>query len=94
MPRKNQYEDLTGRVYGRWTVLGFSHHHKGSKIYWRCRCECGTEKAVYGYYLKMGRTHSCGCLCFENTGREKTDEYIPSPEEIAQECRKLREGFG
>ena len=53
--------DLTGKVFGRWTVLGYSHFTRGM-TYWSCRCECGTEKKVYGKSLLSGRSTSCGCL--------------------------------
>lgn len=52
-----RFEDLTGRVFGRLTVLG-----RGTKRrYTRCMCECGTETEVYTPSLKTGATTSCGC---------------------------------
>lgn len=53
--------DLVGRVYGRWTVLE-REKDRGPGVYWRCRCECGTEKAVSGGNLRGGVSKSCGCL--------------------------------
>lgn len=52
--------ELTGRVFGRLTVLSFSH--LGDAAYWLCQCECGEKKAVRGWALTGGRTRSCGCL--------------------------------
>lgn len=49
-------EDLSGRRYGMWTVL---FHVK--RKYWRCRCDCGTERNVLSDHLKAGETRSCGC---------------------------------
>lgn len=57
-------EDLTGRRFGRWVVLGFSHTDK-SKHYWMCKCDCGIEKPVNGYNLVRGATKSCGCYKLE-----------------------------
>ena len=54
-----QTEDLTGRIFGRWTVLGRSDDRRG---HWHCRCECGKEKDVLGWKLKVGRSMSCGCM--------------------------------
>lgn len=52
--------DLTGRVFSRWTVL---HRYKDVlPVRWICRCECGTEKSVYGKELRTGGSKSCGCL--------------------------------
>jgi len=58
-------EDLTGRVFGRWTVVGSASTPKGAKNRarrWRCRCRCGAEKPVIAAHLKQGRSLSCGCL--------------------------------
>ena len=59
--------DVTGRVFSRWTVLrrdGF----KGAHAAFLCRCECGTEKRVPGYMLRLGQSKSCGCLAREILG--------------------------
>ncbi len=57
--------DLTGRVFGRLTVLGRLEDHitkSGTKIAkWRCRCVCGTILDVRGPDLRTGDTKSCGC---------------------------------
>jgi hypothetical protein len=37
--------DLTGKVFGRWTVVGLDHTDKQNK-YWLCKCECGKERVV------------------------------------------------
>ncbi len=54
-------EDLTGRVFGKLTVLGPAGTVKGNSM-WRCRCECGKETVVRGSGLRTGNTRSCGCL--------------------------------
>lgn len=53
--------DLTGNVYGRLTVISFSHKLERD-ILWNCRCECGKETKVRSGNLKNGHTKSCGCL--------------------------------
>lgn len=58
--------DLTGRRFGRLTVLGHSHDvprpgRQGPRIYWRLSCDCGNESVAWGYDLRKGRTTSCGC---------------------------------
>lgn len=55
-------EDLTGMQFGEWTVLERAHvdgMSRGAK--WKCRCSCGTEKIVFGKYLRQGKSLSCGC---------------------------------
>ena len=55
-PRNN----LTGRRFGRLTVLGYSGE-RGTRHYWKVRCDCGTERVVYAQSLRGGLTKSCGC---------------------------------
>lgn len=56
--RLREPEDLTGKVFDNWTVIG-----KASRPdYWLCRCSCGIEKEVSGNSLKRGGSKSCGCL--------------------------------
>lgn len=55
------HEDLTGQTYGRWTVLGPAPK-RGDKLYWRSRCECGTERDVMTGGLRGGNSRSCGCM--------------------------------
>ena len=63
---KRKLEDLTGRVFGRLTVLyraenyispttGYPHTR------WHCRCECGNEVDVISSNLRSGKSKSCGC---------------------------------
>ena len=58
--------DLTGRSFGRWSVIKRGDPHitpsGQSKTMWLCRCECGTERYVDACNLASGTTRSCGCL--------------------------------
>jgi hypothetical protein len=56
-------KDLTGKVFGRLTVLYRTDRKtsQGFRLYWMCRCECGNETEVYRCKLTGGRTVSCGC---------------------------------
>ncbi|MCH5278235.1 MAG: hypothetical protein J1E60_00410 [Christensenellaceae bacterium] len=53
--------DLTGRIFGRLTVIGFAEW-KDDIGYWRCQCECGNQTTVRHGNLLYGHTKSCGCL--------------------------------
>lgn len=57
--------DLTGNVFGRLTVLSYSHTYQGNS-YWLCLCECGKETKVAGHALRRENgTKSCGCISRE-----------------------------
>lgn len=54
-------ENLSGRVFGRWTVL-FENAKVNKNRMWQCRCDCGNERSVNQQNLKHGTSRSCGCL--------------------------------
>jgi hypothetical protein len=54
--------DLTGRVFGRWEVLGRAQNRANSGAYWLCKCFCGRSKEVARRSLVSGCSNSCGCL--------------------------------
>lgn len=55
-------EDMIGMKFSNWTVIEYSHRTKGRKHIFKCRCKCGTVKAVYKDNLVYGKSKSCGCL--------------------------------
>ena len=55
-------EDLSGRKFGRLSVLGPSDPGNGGKRLWRCRCDCGKETGQDYNSLVSGKVKSCGCL--------------------------------
>lgn len=57
--------DLTGKRFGRLTVLGRSQE-PSEKVKWICKCDCGTVKSINGNSLRNGNTRSCGCFKTEN----------------------------
>jgi hypothetical protein len=63
MPKKI---DLTGKRFGRWTVIAYAGRSR-----WSCECDCGARVIVDGASLRRGRTKSCGCLrnCLRNMPR-------------------------
>jgi hypothetical protein len=56
--------DLTGKVFGKLTVFGYSHSNKYA--YWKCLCECGKESIVRSSHLLTGAIKTCGCSWSEN----------------------------
>lgn len=70
-------EDLTARVFGKWTVTGLARVDR-TKRFWHCRCACGEERVVVGYSLKTGGSVSCGCAhtkSQEAHGLSRSAEY-------------------
>ena len=51
-------KDLTGKKFGRWTVLKYAGKGSGK---WTCKCDCGTIKDVKTANLTHGWSISCGC---------------------------------
>ena len=54
--------DLTGKKFGKLTVLKCDGTVGRRRMMWICRCDCGTLVKVDGSHLKDGHTNSCGCL--------------------------------
>lgn len=90
--------DLTGQKFGYWTVLGRAPSKKGNTM-WLCRCECGTERAVYRSSLLSGASVRCGCsdtmIPGTKTGRLTTigldhkDKYGHSYCKFLCECGRI-----
>lgn len=64
MPKKGQYEDLTGKRFGKLTVICMEEY-RNRRYYWKCECDCGQYTIVYSNKLKSGHTKSCGCIGLE-----------------------------
>lgn len=65
---KTQFINLTGRRFGRLTVLQRAPN-QGASTMWFCDCVCGRRVRVRREHLKIGRVVSCGCLKTERIGR-------------------------
>lgn len=53
-------KDITGKKYGKLTVLGVSGKSKEGRLRWNCSCDCGGGGDYYKNNLDSGRSH-CGC---------------------------------
>lgn len=53
--QKKREGDLTGKKFGRWTVL----RRAEKEGYFTCQCECGVIKDVYRSSLLRGTSHGC-----------------------------------
>ena len=61
MEKRNR--DLTGRQFGRWTVIAEApskHTSYGRTLaMWTCQCKCGTIKDIAANDLKAGKSTQC-----------------------------------
>lgn len=60
-------KDITGKQYGRWTVIKRVENSSNQRSQWLCKCACGNQKVIKLCDLRNGRSRSCGCLRKENT---------------------------
>ena len=85
---------MTGKKFGRLSVIGFVGYDCNRAAIWKCRCDCGNEVIVTGSSLRGGYTKSCGCLCREyikkrNMARAKKKEEEKKTEAIEKEERRI-----
>lgn len=74
---KSKLMDLSGKRFGRWTVLrksGGPDSWRSSSTKWLCRCDCGTEREVYSTDLRAGSSTSCGCFRISIANKRKINE--------------------
>ena len=70
MPKK---KDLTGKRFGRLTVLEEVGKNNQGGVTWLCQCDCkseGSKIVVCGGDLSRGNTKSCGCYKREKVKRD------------------------
>ena len=100
---RDSAENLTGRTFGRLTVLYRVENDSSGKPKWLCKCECGNMKAVSAKHLKHGDVKSCGCLPKEHAktlhkinethGKSNTRLYQVW-EGMKQRCRPTSKNYG
>jgi hypothetical protein len=84
--RAHNFVDLTGKRFGKWTVLGEAAKHPSrSNVFWTCICECGTQKLVNGSQLTRNLSHGCRPCVRRRHGMHDTTEYN-SWEGMKQRC--------
>lgn len=69
---------LEGKRFSAWLVLEYSHNAQNHSFY-RCRCDCGTERLVSGNYLRSGRSKSCSCVQYESARERGRQSAIKRP---------------
>ncbi len=65
-----KFNDLSGQKFNKWTVLEYiGIIGKSRDRAYLCRCECGFEKPVRGYYLTNGYSKQC-VTCAHTSSRK------------------------
>ena len=86
-PRKTRKKDLTGMVFGNWTVLREAKLDSIKDV-WVCRCACGKESVVRGGNLRGCYSRSCGCLRKKNKDGETGEELTKAGIHVKETKRR------
>lgn len=98
---KSYIYDITGKKFGKITVIKFIERPEKTESYWLCRCECGNEvildKHTINYKERVNT--GCGCkkfgICSDNirsrkiSGRRETFLKKAKKELIGKKFNKL-----
>lgn len=69
--------DLTGKRFGKLTVIGKDENSRPKKVRWICQCDCGSDpKSIQASNLKSGQTKSCGCIRKGMNTKDMTGQRI------------------
>lgn len=72
-----KFIDLTGKVFGRLTVLREVKLEDRKGKYWLCSCSCVSVDLVKrGDNMTSGKVESCGCLASEIQSKRMTEQNI------------------
>ena len=58
----HNFIDLTGRKFGKLTVLNREENYPSGKVKWKCLCDCGNITYVNSWDLTSNKVQSCGCI--------------------------------
>lgn len=81
IPTNPRYQDLSGQVFGRLTVVSL-HNRLKNRTRFLCLCRCGNYTIVRSESLKAGTSQSCGCLCV----MQKWRDVPPPPTRVCTKC--------
>ena len=91
MKNKRQARDLSGEIFGRWTVLERANRNASGHFYYWCLCECGFKGRIIGYSLRSGKSKSCGCLQREISAERMKEVRTMTHKYHRKEVRDLKQ---
>lgn len=68
----SKINDLTGKKFGKLTIIKYYGSNKNGRALWLCKCECGNYKIILGNSLLSKSTLSCGCYNKESASKRFT----------------------
>ena len=74
----DKYEDLTGKKFGRLTVIKKVENDKRQRTRWLCKCDCGNEIIVDRTNLSINKTKTVSCGCWKKELITKHSKYKTS----------------
>ena len=89
-------EDLTGKVFGRLTVLKEAEERsKKGYIQWICQCSCENKTIIVvpSNRLKSKKTQSCGCLQKETISKMNKERAQYSEEDRNNRLFRIWKGM-
>lgn len=83
-------EDLTGKKFGKLTVISRDSNKIGLErgSFWNCECECGEERSVSRHSLVNHGTKSCGCLQKEKASEKALEGNTAAKNSWIRKYRK------
>jgi len=70
--------ELTGKRFGKLTVVRRGENNSQNKAVWVCKCDCGEITTAITAQLNNGHKRSCGCLQSEYARMRATEFPIRS----------------
>lgn len=62
----SRFQDLTGRQFGKLTVIRKTASRRNGFVVWECMCQCGNTTTVTTNNLTGGTVSSCGCSRYKD----------------------------
>ena len=59
--KKTHFVDLTGKKFGKLTLIKLLGKNKAKCWIYNVKCDCGNERIMEGNDVKSGKIKSCGC---------------------------------
>ncbi|TCT14563.1 hypothetical protein EDC18_10544 [Natranaerovirga pectinivora] len=64
--KRSIVDDITGKLYGKLTVIRKTDKKTDGRYLWQCKCDCDKIVYVSARALKSGNTSSCGCKKYDD----------------------------